>query len=136
MADTPRITWDATSGSYILFGYKDARDVLSDNSLWKDPDQAEPAATLLKSFKPGRDDPDRNASILWLDGEEHARVRGPFAKAFLKRVATARGDIERIVDNRLDALAEENRFDAIVDFAMQIPNDVVLRFIGVNASDL
>lgn len=132
----PRIVRDETSGSFILFGYKDARDVLSDNTLWKDPDQAEPAAVLLKSFKPGASDPDRNASMLWLDGREHARVRGPFAKAFLKRVAGARDWIGGLVDDRLGALVRGDRFDAITDFAMEIPKDVILRFIGVDRGDL
>src|SRR5262249_44609375 len=136
MSNPPRITWDAASGSFILFGYRDARDVLGDNTLWKDPDRAEPAATLLKSFKPDRSDPDRNASILWLDGEEHVRVRGPFAKAFLKRVAAARADIERLVDDRLGLLAHKGCFDAITEFATQIPKDVILRFIGADSTDL
>lgn len=136
MASNPRTFRDEASGSYILTSYKDAREVLCDNTLWKDPDQAEPAAVLLKSFKPPATDPDRNASILWLDGEEHARVRGPFAKAFLKRVAGARSWIERLVDERLDALAGKTRFDAVADFAMQIPKDVILRFMGADSADL
>ena len=136
MTGNPRIFRDETSGSFILTGYKDAREILSDNTLWKDPDQAEPAAVLLKSFKPPASDPDRNASILWLDGEEHARVRGPFAKALLKRVAASRNTIERIVDDRLGALAREDRFDAVTDFAMRIPKDVILRFIGADNADL
>jgi cytochrome P450 len=136
MTDSQRIVRDEASGSFILFGYKDAREILGDNTLWKDPDRAEPAATLLKSFKPGPAEPDRNASILWLDGEEHARVRGPFAKAFLRRVAAARGDTERMVDDRLDVLVQKGRFDAITEFATQIPKDVILRFIGADGADL
>jgi len=132
----PRIVRDEVSGSFILFGYKDAREILSDNTLWKDPDQAEPAAVLLKSFKPGASDPDRNASMLWLDGAEHARVRGPFAKAFLKRVAASREAIMRTVDDRLEALSQTNAFDAIADYAHRIPVDVVLRFVGAEAADL
>ena len=136
MTSNPRIFRDETSGSFILTSYKDAREVLSDNTLWKDPDKAEPAAVLLKSFKSPASDPDRNANILWLDGEEHARVRGPFARALLKRVAAARGTIENIVDDRLNGLAEREHFDAVADFATQIPKDVVLRFIGADPADL
>lgn len=136
MSDNPRIFRDKASGSFILFGYKDAREVLGDNTLWKDPDLAEPAAVLLKSFKPPASDPDRNANMLWLDGAEHARVRGPFAKAFLRRVAAARGGIERIVDDRLDSLARTARFDAISAFAAEIPTDVILSFIGADRGDL
>jgi len=136
MVDTPRVTWDAASGSFILFHYGDARDVLSDNSHWKDPDRAEPAATLLKSFKPCLSNPERNASILWLDGEEHVRVRGPFAKPFLKRVSVAQGWIERIVDERIDAIAKRDSFDAVGEFGTEIPKDVILRFIGADSADL
>src|SRR5258708_26212210 len=94
-----RIFRDETSGSFILFGYSDAREVLGDNTLWKDPDKAEPTAVLLKSFKPANSrSEDYNSSMLWLDAAEHDRVRTPFARAFLRRATAAREIVDKLVD--------------------------------------
>jgi cytochrome P450 len=132
-----RIFRDQTSGSFILFGYPDAREVLGDNTLWKDPDRAEPAAVLLKSFKPANSrSEDYNSSMLWLDGAEHDRVRAPFARAFLRRASAAREIVEEIVAARLAALGDRKSFDAIKDYAAQIPVEVILRFIGAESTDL
>lgn len=131
-----RIVRDEASGSFILFRYRDAREILSNNTLWKDPDKAEPAAVLLKSFKPTGTGADDNASMLWLDGAEHARVRGPFARALLERVVASRAMIEATVEAHLSGLAGKDLFDAIADYAAQIPVDVILSFIGANRKDL
>src|SRR5579859_6756396 len=112
--DKERIVRDEASGSFILLRYKDAREVLGDNTLWKDPDKAHEEAVLLKSFKPrGLSTEDYNSSMLWLDGAAHARVRGPFAKAFLQRLASSRSTIESIIERQLSALAGRTSFDAI-----------------------
>lgn len=134
--DQGRIFRDAASGSFILLRYRDAREILGDNTLLKDPDKAEPAAVLLKSFKPDSPGDDYKASMLWLDGAEHARVRGPFAKSLLKRVSTSRATIEAIVERQLEALGARDSFDAVGDYAAQIPVDVILAFIGANREDL
>jgi len=135
MADD-RVVWDQISGSFIVSGYRDARSVLSDNTLWKDPDRAEPAAVLLKSFKPVSASGDYNASMLWLDGDEHARVRGPFAKAFAKRVPQARDMIEAIVERQLAETSHRRTLDGISDYAAPIPVDVILAFLGAEKADL
>jgi cytochrome P450 len=134
--DQSRIFRDVASGSFILFRYKDAREILGDNTLWKDPEKAEPAAVLLKSFKPESPGNDYNASMLWLDGAEHSRVRGPFAKSFLKRVSTSRATVEAVIEGHLETLGSRESFDAIADYAAQIPLDVILAFIGANREDL
>lgn len=134
--DQSRIFRDAASGSFILLRYRDAREILADNTLWKDPAKAEPAAVLVKSFKPESPGDDYNASMLWLDGAAHARVRGPFARSFLKRVSTSRATIEAIVERQLETLGARESFDAIADYAAQIPVDVILAFIGANREDL
>lgn len=130
-----RIIWDKGSGSFILSRYRDSREILSDNSLWKDPDQAEPAAVLLKSFKPKSSD-DYNASMLWLDGVEHKRVRNPFALAFARRASRARPVVEAIVARQLDDLVGRHAFDAIPDYAAPIPVETILEFIGADSADL
>ena len=134
--DQSRIFRDGASGSFILLRYRDAREILGDNALWKDPDKAEPAAMLLKSFKPETSGDDYTASMLWLDGAEHSRVRGPFAKAFLKRVSTSRATVEAIVERQLEALGGRESFDAIAEYAARIPVEVILDFIGANREDL
>lgn len=120
-------------GGFALTRFAAGHDLLANNDLLKDPDKAEAAATLLKSFKPdvpGRPD-DRNAGMIWLDRPDHDRVRGPIAKALYRRVGAARPLIKAVVDARLDALARNETFDLIGEFAIPVPIGVICAVLGV-----
>lgn len=126
---------DEKSATFILTRYADVRALLSDNTLWRDADKAEPDAMVHK-FKPAdmNRPGDRNAGIGWLDDPDHARVRTPIAKALNRRVAALRPVVEEIVRTRLDALG--GRFDAVADFAMPIPIAVIGALLGVATADM
>jgi hypothetical protein len=136
-ADGPAMAWHEPTRTFVLSRYAEGRQFLADNSLLRDADRAEPGAAV-HAFK--TDDPrrpgDRNCAMGWLDSPDHARVRGPIAKAFYRRVAAARPAIERIVEARLDALAGRDRFDLVVDFAVAIPVDVIAHLFGVEPGAL
>jgi cytochrome P450 len=132
----PPVQHDEASGAYLLVRQADAHEFLSDRTLWKDPDRADPSARLLKSFKiVGSDPQDVGADMNWLDGPDHERVRTPIAKALYRRVAGARSNIEMIVDARLDILAARGDFDLITEFANPIPVEVICTLLGVDTSD-
>jgi cytochrome P450 len=81
---------DATSGSVILTRYEDVRGVVSDRTLWRDPQRAEEGALLTRGLLAGVDPSlprTSTTSILMLDDPDHARIRQPLAQALYARVA-------------------------------------------------
>jgi cytochrome P450 len=127
---------DASSGMFVLTRYHDVRALLSDDSMWRDPDKAEPN-TLVRTFKPeNRDRPeDRESNIGWMDAPDHARVRVPLARALYKRVAATRPAIERIVADQIAEVSAKTEFDALNNFAAPIPIAVIGHILGVETRD-
>jgi hypothetical protein len=128
---------DEASASFILTRLDDARALLADRTLWRDADKAEPGA-LVHRFKPAdmNRPGDRDSGIGWMDDPDHARVRGPIALAFNRRVAAMRGEVRAIVEAQLDALAGRAAFDVATDFAAPIPILTIGRLLGVDTGDL
>ena len=68
---------DDAGGAWLVPRMADARAIFSDNARAKDPDKAEPAAIAIRRRRSTAPDGlafpnDRRASMLELDGEEHA----------------------------------------------------------------
>lgn len=76
------------------------------------------------------------ASILFLDDPAHSRIRTPLAKALYKRVSRCRDLVQRLVDARLEALVGRDHFDAVADFAIHVPIDVIAGILGVENARL
>ncbi|MGH6876620.1 MAG: cytochrome P450 [Rhizomicrobium sp.] len=133
---------DVQAGTFVLTRYADVRGLLSDTTLWRDPDKAEPDAVLQKRIREERieglkTDPNgAGRSILLLDDPDHARLRNPLAKAMYKRVARCRPQVERVVSAILDRNDGRARFDAMADFAILVPIDVIARILGVDETRL
>jgi len=133
---------DTVAGSFILTRYADVRGVLSDTTLWRDPEKAEAEAVLQKRIREERvegitADPDEERKgILLLDDPDHARIRTPLAKALYKRVARCRPQVETVVNEILDRLNGREHFDVMADFAVLVPIDVIARLLGVDETRL
>lgn len=129
---------DEQMGMFTLARYDHARALLADRTLLKDPERAEPAAYLLKALlqNPEGAKGGEVKNILFLDDPDHARVRGPIAKAFYRRVAASRGIVEHVVSEVLDGLERRERFDAMAEFAVTVPIDVIARILGADQSML
>jgi len=130
---------DAATGSTLFTRYEDVRSVVNDRELWRDPLHAEETAVLQRRFTEGYDPSQprtSTTSILMLDDPDHARVRQPLAQALYARVAKFRPEVERIVDETLDALAGEAEFDLMARFCVPIPIDVIASILGVDHSRL
>ena len=129
---------DTQAGSFVLTRYADVRGVLSDTTLWRDPDKAEPAAVLQKRIREERiegidmEQDEGRKGILLLDDPDHARIRNPLAKALYKRVTRCRPQVERVVDEILGRLDGRAQFDVMADFAILVPIDVIARILGVD----
>ncbi|HWE06286.1 MAG TPA: cytochrome P450 [Rhizomicrobium sp.] len=133
---------DTHAGSFVLTRYADVRGVLSDTTLWRDPDKAEPEAVLQKRIREERiegiemEQDEGRKGILLLDDPDHARIRNPLAKALYKRVARCRPQVERVVDEILGRIDGRAQFDVMADFAILVPIDVIARILGVDDTRL
>lgn len=77
-------------------------------------------------------------SFTVMDPPEHGQYRKLVTKYFtIKRVATLRPWVERIVDDAIDALLArpEPRADLVVDFALPIASQTMCRLVGVPYPD-
>lgn len=133
---------DTQAGTFVLTRYTDVRGVLSDTTLWRDPDKAEPEAVLQKRIREERIEGQEanpnggGRSILLIDDPDHARIRTPLAKAMYKRVARVRPQVGRVVREILDRIGDRRRFDVMADFAVLVPIDVIARILGVDDTRL
>jgi len=133
---------DDVAGSFVLTRYADVRGVLSDTTLWRDPEKAEAAAVLPRRVRtkplPGinRAPDEEQMGILLLDDPDHARIRNPLAKALYKRVTKCKPLVQTVVDETLGAVAGRAGFDAMADFALLVPIDVIARILGVDPTRL
>lgn len=79
-------------------------------------------------------------SIFFTEGGDHTRVRRLFSQAFsARRVAALEPAIVRIIERRLDRLAELGAggapVDVLAEFALPVPSDVVGELLGVPEAD-
>lgn len=127
---------DEAAGAWLVARMADARTIFADNSHVKDPDQAEPAAIAIRrrraTVPEGLAFPDdQRASMLELDGAEHARVRGPLVQALYARMATFEPACIRIVDDTLDRLEGRAQFDLMEELAESVPVACIGAILGV-----
>jgi hypothetical protein len=129
---------DNAAGAFLLTNYADVRGVLSDTSMWRGPDRAEPEAVIARALVDqkveGLNIPEDEArsGILLLDEPDHMRIREPFAKALYKRVAKSRPLVQLVVNEWLDRIGDAATFDAMDMFALRVPIDVIARILGVD----
>lgn len=127
---------DEAGGAWLVGRMADARAVFTDNSHVKDPDLAEPAAIAIRRRRATVPDglafpDDQRASMLELDGAEHARVRGPLVQALYARIAAFEPDCIRIVEAALDRLDDRAEFDLMTELAEYVPVACIGAILGV-----
>jgi cytochrome P450 len=133
---------DTMAGVFVLTRHADVRSTLSDTTMWRGPTRAEEAAVFTRGQLDRREDgvtvpqDEFNANILMMDEPDHMRIREPFAKALYKRVAKSKVLVQRVVDEWLDAIGDAKEFDAMAEFAVRVPIDVIARILGVDEARL
>ncbi|MBO1416119.1 cytochrome P450 [Streptomyces sp. FH025] len=119
---------------WLATGYAEVRTVLSDRRF--SADLRHPTFPMLVG---GRRELITAAppSFLRLDDPEHARQRRMVTGDFLvKRVASMRPDIQRIVDEALDRMTEgRTEADLVAEFALPVPSLVICLLLGVPYED-
>ncbi|MFF4381331.1 cytochrome P450 [Kitasatospora sp. NPDC001547] len=118
---------------WLATGYAEVRTILSDRRF--SADVRHPSFPLLVAGS--RERIAENPTFLRLDDPEHARLRRMVTGDFLvKRVEAMRPDIQRIVDEALDAMTEGRaEADLVADFALPVPSLVICLLLGVPYED-
>jgi cytochrome P450 len=121
-------------GVWLVTRFADAMAIYRDPRAVSDPATAEhfnhggaggPFSQLLKQ------------AMLFLESEDHARVRRIVAHAFTPRaIARVRPITERISGELLDRVAALGEMDVVAGFAYPLPVKVIARLLGVPESDL
>ena len=133
---------DTQAGTFILTRHGDVRGVLSDTTMWRSPERAEPDAAIQRALVEQRiegmkmSEEEIRSGILLMDEPDHMRIREPFAKALYKRVARSKALVQQVVDHWLAPLEGKTRFDAMEGFALRVPIDVIARILGVDENRL
>lgn len=127
---------DEAGGAWLVARMADARAIFADNSHAKNPDRAEPEAVAIRRRRSTVPDglafpDDQRASILELDGEEHARVRNPLVQALYARIATFEPHCIRIVEEALDRIEGRAEFDFMKELAEPVPVACIGHILGV-----
>jgi len=127
---------DEAGGAWLVGRMADARAIFIDNSHAKNPDRAEPAAVAIRRRRSTVPDglafpDDQRASMLELDGEEHARVRNPLVHALYARIARFEPECIRIVETALDRLEGVDEFDLMKELAEPVPVACIGSILGV-----
>ena len=129
------VHYDEVLKRWVLTRHDDVDRVVNDRSLSVDPRKAADG-TYMSLFAGAPEDGDYQPSILFLDPPDHTRLRGLVTKAFTPRaVERMRPRIQEIVDELLDAVAEQDSFDLMDAFAMPLPTIVIAEMLGVDAAD-
>lgn len=134
-AEAP-VHYDPTLDFIYLTRHADAKAMLADKTLSRDPRKA-PPESVVRLRAPARVvSGEVPANMMWMDDPEHRRQRNLVAKAFtLRAVEALRPSIQKIVDDLLEAAKEKRVFDGIADFAVPLPISVLADMFGFPRAD-
>ncbi|HEU4368778.1 MAG TPA: cytochrome P450 [Methylomirabilota bacterium] len=126
------VHYDSLIKRWVLTRQDDIERVLRDRTMASDPRKANDG-TYMRLFVPPRD---RKPSLLLLDAPDHTRLRALVTKAFTQRaIERLAPRIREIIEELLDAVAEQERFDLIAAFAGPLPVIVIAEMLGIDPAD-
>ncbi|MET9904234.1 cytochrome P450 [Streptomyces sp. NPDC006446] len=126
-APVTRATFTSGREAWLVTGYEEVRALLRDSSFSVQVPHALHTQDGVVTQKPGR------GSLLWQDEPEHTSDRKLLAKEFtVRRMQALRPNIQRIVDEHLDAIeARGGPVDLVTTFANAVPSAVISDLFGV-----
>jgi hypothetical protein len=134
-AEAP-IHHDRTLDFIYLTRHADAKAMLADKTLSRDPRKAGPDS-IVRLRAPARlVSGEVPSNIMFMDDPEHRRQRSLVSKAFtLRAVETLRPSIQKITDELLDGVQQKGAFDAIADLAVPLPISVLADLFAFPRAD-
>ena len=136
---------DTRRGTLNVAAYEQVRQVLSNPSLSRSPTDANESSTvfqLLAALLEGRRAPDGavgfdpRTMLIFLEGEDHQRVRSFLEPALRRRIAGAGPLAKRIAENAASALPPSGENDLVKDFAQKIPVALIAEIVGIEHDPL
>jgi len=137
MREDHPVRWDPDWSTWLITGYAEAAAALHDpritaarfamNVGWLPPEAQATLEPVLRALQ---------RQMLFVDGQDHARLRSLANKAFTPRVVESmRERIQTLVDQLLDDAAERGRMDVVTDLADPVPLTVIGELLGVPTAD-
>jgi cytochrome P450 len=137
-APVHRTTLPSGVEAWLVTRYADAREVLADARLSKNPVHHSQTAAHAKGKIgiPGERSADLMTHLLNIDPPDHTRLRRLVSKAFTpRRVAAFAPRVQEVTDRLIDAFAARGHADLIHEFAFPLPIYAICDLLGVPAED-
>ncbi|MBV8927289.1 MAG: cytochrome P450 [Bradyrhizobium sp.] len=118
-------------GAFVASRHAEVSQVLRDKRFGKDF-----VERSIRRYGPQiMDEPIFRSMSHWMlqqDPPDHTRLRGLVVKAFTaRRVEDMRPRIQAIVDETIDAVADQGHMDLIEDFAFRLPVTIICDMLGI-----
>ncbi|HET9807856.1 MAG TPA: cytochrome P450 [Nitrososphaeraceae archaeon] len=125
------ITYDEVNDAYAIFRYQDVRKVLFNfkdySSDFKKYISSNGQKTISSIF---------DSSLITSDPPQHKFLRDSIAMAFNpKNIAKLESQIEKITQELLNSVIDNEKMDLIHDFAFPLPVTVIAELLGVPPED-
>lgn len=140
LRETAPVYWSEAWGAWLITRYDDAVATLRDHQRFSSkgrlvelidalpPETRTEAGPLREHFS--------TSGLIHTDPPDHTRMRSLIKQAFSPRVVAAlEPRIQRIVDERLDALAPDEPIDLLAELAYPLPAIVIAELLGARAED-
>lgn len=128
------VHWDPFLHAWVVTRYDDVMTVLLKFSAERTPTPEKLQEMGLAAMGPIAKV--MVQQMLFMDPPAHTRIRGLAAHAFTPaRVEILRGQIQKIVNDLIDAVESKNGMDVIAELAEPLPAIVTAGMLGVPASD-
>ncbi|MFE3781953.1 cytochrome P450 [Amycolatopsis sp. NPDC059090] len=124
-----RMRWPNGVEGWVVSSYAGARKVLSDKRFSANrngaPTMRSEGEPVVESDQPGK--------LHAMDGEKHLRLRRPLARGFMvRRMASMRPRIQRIVDEHLDEMERKSApADLVASLCLPVSSLVIAELLGV-----
>jgi cytochrome P450 len=133
------VHWNPQWGGWLLTRYKDVSAVLRDAEHFSNVGRMSKFLNQLpgdirKELKPFEDHFQRG--LINSDPPDHTRIRALLSKTFTPRlIESQRARVQLLVNDLLDAVAENGGMDVIADFAFLLPVAVIGDMLGIPVGD-
>ena len=128
MRESAPVHWDGMA--HWVFRYEDARSVLLGDQFGRVASAFQ--RQYFESLGAGQPYEYVIRRMTYLDTDDHARVRGLFAKTFTpRRIESLRPYIVEMVEGMLDAIDANEPFDLLDAVAHPVPSLVICEMLGV-----
>jgi cytochrome P450 len=140
LRDTTPVYWSEAWGAWLITRYDDAVATLRDHERFSSKGRLLELIDALPAKARAEAGPLREhfstSGLIHADPPDHTRMRWLIKKAFTPRVIAAlEPRIQRIVDERLDALAPGEPFDLVAELAYPLPAIVIAELLGARPED-